>query len=103
MLETVSDKKFLRQVNEKGNLLRERLSTILSGNDSVDSIRGNGLMIGIRFKQDPAEIIKKCADEGLLLIKAGHNTVRFMPPLTVTKGAINKAVTIFKKVINNQL
>ena len=99
VLETVSDKKFLKQVNEKGAFLRKRLSAVLESNDQLESLRGSGLMIGLRFKHDPTDIIRKCADEGLLLIKAGNNTIRFMPPLTVTKGAIIKAVAIFKKVI----
>lgn len=99
VLSNVADKTFLKKVKEKGRYLQERLRIIMAGNASFESIRGKGLLIGIRMKKDPTEIIRACANEGLLLIKAGHHTIRFIPPLTVRKSEINKALSIFRKVI----
>ncbi len=99
VLNMVSRKSFLKQIQINGAYLKEKLVLITVENESVTEVLGIGLMIGVRFKDDPAPIISACRDKGLLVIKAGYNTVRFMPPLTVTKKDIDKAVTIFQNVL----
>ena len=99
VLDTVSQKAFLNKVKSNGSYLKNKLLKIAKKNESVTTVLGTGLMIGVRFKEDPAAIISSCKEKGLLVIKAGNNTVRFMPPLTVTKKEIDSAVAIFEKVI----
>ncbi len=52
---------------------------------------GLGLMRGLRAKDGETlqEVIKKCFEEGVLVLKAGKNTMRLLPPLTITKDEIN--------------
>lgn len=99
VIKEVSKKSFLNKVNSKGKYLIKLLDEATKDNDLVDNVHGIGLMIGVKFKDNPTEIIKKCHDKGLLLIKAGNNVVRFMPALTVEKTEIEKAVKIFKSVL----
>ncbi len=99
VLKTIAKKSFLNQVQKNGAYLKEKLQKITAGNPSVTEVLGIGLMIGVRFKDDPTPIISACKENGLLVIKAGYNTVRFIPPLVVTKSDIDKAVGIFKKVL----
>jgi predicted acetylornithine/succinylornithine family transaminase len=99
VLNIVSKKSFLNNVQSKGNYLKNNLSEIAVDNDSILNVLGVGLMIGVRFKNDPTKIVSSCKKNGLLVIKAGNNTVRFMPPLTVSKNEIDKAVTIFQKAL----
>lgn len=99
VLNTVSRKSFLKNIRSKGKYLKNKLSEIAAENDLIIKVLGVGLMIGARFRNDPAGIVSQCKDNGLLVIKAGNNTVRFMPPLTVSKKEIDKAVTIFKKAL----
>ena len=47
----------------------------------------------------PSDIIKKCEEKGLLLIGAGTNTIRFVPPLIIDKTHIDEAVNIFKEAL----
>jgi predicted acetylornithine/succinylornithine family transaminase len=102
VLDTVSKKSFLSQVKSKGNYLAKKLSQAITGCDLAVSIVGTGLMVGVRFAQDPKDVIAACRKNGLLLVKAGNNTVRFMPPLTVSKQEIDKAVAVFTKAINSK-
>ena len=99
VLDTVSKKTFLSNVKSNGSYLKNKLLKIANKNESVTNVLGIGLMVGVRFKNDPAEIISSCKKGGLLVIKAGNNTVRFMPPLTVTRKEIDSAVAIFNKAL----
>ena len=58
-------------------------------------------MAGGSLADDPRKIIAACADAGLLVCKAGANTVRFLPPLIVEKEHIDKAMEIFAKVLQD--
>jgi acetylornithine/succinyldiaminopimelate/putrescine aminotransferase len=62
-------------------------------------VRGCGLLIGIEMKVEPKDVVAKCKDNGLLVIAAGSNTVRFMPPLIVTKTECDAALAIFEKCL----
>jgi predicted acetylornithine/succinylornithine family transaminase len=99
VLNTVAKKSFLASVRSKGVYLKKKLEKLKAANADILEIRGAGLMVGVEMNNDPAKVIAACRARGLLVIKAGHNTVRFMPPLIVSKSHIDKAVAIFKKVV----
>jgi acetylornithine aminotransferase len=63
----------------------------------IDKSVGLGLMLGLRIKDADilAKIIKESFDNGLLVLKAGRNTLRFLPPLTINKEEIELG---FKKL-----
>ncbi len=64
---------------------------------------GLGLMRGLRAKnaEIQGDIIKSCMKEGLIVLKAGRNTVRFLPSITITKDEIDEGFKRFEKVLNN--
>jgi predicted acetylornithine/succinylornithine family transaminase len=99
VLEAVAKKSFLKQVNAKGTYLKENLEAAVAPLPSVMEIRGMGLMTGVELSSDPAPVISACRKRGLLVVKAEHNTVRFMPPLVVTHAHIDTAVRIFSGVL----
>jgi len=63
---------------------------------------GLGLMRGLRAKsvEIQGDIIKKSMDEGLVVLKAGRNTVRFLPSITITKNEIDEGFKRFEKVLH---
>lgn len=65
----------------------------------IKDVRGMGLMIGVEIEGNISEVIQKCLEDGLLIIGAGKNTIRFVPPLIITKEDVNLAIEIFKKAI----
>ncbi len=64
---------------------------------------GLGLMRGLRAKSAEIQgnIIKNCMDEGLIVLKAGRNTVRFLPSITISKNEIDEGFKRFEKVISS--
>ena len=99
VLETVNKNKFLQNVTEKGDYIR---NTIKAWNfPFVKEVRGKGLMIGIQIESTikPFDIEVKCLEEGLCTTTAGNDVVRFLPPLTISKKEIDEGLEIFKKVL----
>ncbi len=102
VMKIITNKQFLKEVREKGRYLLNKLSALQKKHPAViEDVRGRGLLLGVRTKDDPAAVISECKKNGLLLIKANHNTVRFIPPLTVKKKEIDSAIAVFDKVISN--
>jgi acetylornithine/N-succinyldiaminopimelate aminotransferase len=90
---------FLMSVEKKSELLIEALSSLQAKGLGVQAIRGLGLMQGLELQFPVKPIIQKCAELGLLLVGAGDNVIRFLPPLTVTEAEIHKAVQILESVL----
>ena len=85
------DEKLLAEVREKSNYI----FTELSGAKGVKSVSGLGLMIGIETEKDASEVIAKCRENGVLVIKAKHK-VRLLPALNIPMQELQKAVAVIK-------
>jgi len=86
----------LKEVTNKGEYIKE---TIKSWNiKSIGEIRGKGLMLGISLVGAvPREIAKKCVDDGLLMLTAGTDALRMLPPLLITYEELDKGLKILKE------
>ena len=67
----------------------------------IKEVRGIGLLLGLQLYNDQNKFIKKLEDNKLLVIKAGENVVRILPPLNVKKQEIDLAIKIMRKVCNH--
>ena len=95
VLSRVTTEDFLKEVNAKGEYIREKLKTMAN----VSEVRGMGMMIGIVTEKDNAkEIAKKCVENGLLILTA-KNLLRLLPPLNITYEEIDRGLNILKKVM----
>ena len=92
------DDEMLGEVTKKGEYIRK---TIESWNlPMVGTPRGLGLMIGIPLIGPiPKEIAQACVENGLLILTAGTDALRMLPPLVITYDEINKGLTILKAVL----
>jgi len=87
----------LNKIQKIGTYFMNQLQKIES--PLITEVRGKGLMIGVEVKDKRNEILKKLQEEGILVIPAGEQVVRFLPPYIITKKQIDKVIEIFKKVI----
>ncbi|KEK26066.1 acetylornithine transaminase [Bacillus gaemokensis] len=102
VLQIIKQPSFLQEVKGKGEYLLQKLKQELTDIEWITSIRGRGLMIGISCKCDVQTIIEQLEKEGLLVLQAGPNVVRLLPPLIVTNEELEEAVAMIKKVIRTQ-
>lgn len=83
---------FLKETADKAEYLKSELNKTLEGLEEVIEVRGLGLMIGIECKQIVQAFILEMQEAGLLLLSAGPNVLRLLPPLTVDKSEIDQAI-----------
>jgi acetylornithine aminotransferase len=60
----------------------------------IKEIRGKGLILGAQLDCDPSGIVKECRERGLLVITAGTNVLRFVPPLVIEESVIEEGMKI---------
>ncbi len=89
----------LEHVNNISAYLEEQLDSLVNQYDCMIERRGKGLMQGIEFKQPVKEILNKALSKGLILISAGTNVIRFVPPLIITKENVDEMVGILKECL----
>ncbi|MCM3638131.1 acetylornithine transaminase [Sporosarcina luteola] len=97
VVDHVFDKNFLKDVQEKSEALIQRLKESLPP-EQFD-IRGKGLLIGIDCKGDVSPYIRQAEEAGLLIVQAGSDVIRLLPPLTVTEEEIDQAVDILTSIV----
>ncbi len=89
---------FLDQVQEMGRLLWQELGKLAARHPAlIEERRGAGLMLGLKCRVPNADLVKAAMDEGLLLVAAGDNTVRLVPPLIVEAPHIAEAISILDR------
>ncbi len=93
VMEIVADDAFLAEVNRKGALFRQKLEGLVAAHPDVfEGVRGVGLMLGLRCKVAPTEVVAAAYDEHLLTVPAADNVVRLLPPLNISDEEITEAV-----------
>ena len=99
--ELIDNKLIEKNVVEKGQYSVEKLKKLKEKFDFIEEIRGKGLLLGIKFDEKKVlakDVVLKALENGLLLVGAGNNVVRFFPPFNVTNDEIDKAISILEKV-----
>jgi acetylornithine/N-succinyldiaminopimelate aminotransferase len=93
VLDVVLEDGFLEEVRRKGLLMKQGLAAIADEfPEVIESIRGTGLMLGLRCKAPNAKVMAALRDRKLLSVTAGDNVVRLLPPLTVSEAEIREAL-----------
>lgn len=99
VLELFEKENVLANVVEVGDYLYEELEKIKEASEVVVDHRGMGLMQGLELSIPASDVVNAALKEGLVLISAGANIVRFVPPLIITKEDVDKMIVILKKCI----
>lgn len=89
----------LENVKHTGTYLYDVLEQIKQNNSCVKQHRGLGLMQGLEFDTSVSSIITKALKKGLILISAGTNVIRFLPPLVISKSDIDQMAEILEECL----
>jgi acetylornithine/LysW-gamma-L-lysine aminotransferase len=82
-----------------GGYFKEELEDMRTRHKIVKEVRGLGLMIGVELRFDVLKILLKTMNRGVLILDAGRNVLRFLPPLVIEKGQIDKVISILDAVL----
>ena len=98
----IDNKLIEKNVIEMGKYSAEKLENLKNKFSEITKIRGKGLLLGIKFDENKIlakDIVAKALENGLLLVGAGNNVVRFFPPFNVTKKEIDEGIEILEKIL----
>lgn len=93
VLDVVLADGFLETVQDRGRDLKQSLGAMIDLHpDIFEDVRGEGLLVGLKCAVPVADVVSAARDKGLLLVAAGDNVVRVLPPLIVTREDIAFAI-----------
>lgn len=99
VLDLFEENHIIENVNIVGEYLEKRLDELVDKYDFIETRRGYGLMQGLVFKCPVGSYIQKALDSGLVLINAGANIIRFIPPLIITKEHVDEMIAILESCL----
>lgn len=97
VLKIYKETNLIEQVKDVGAYLTEQLDKIVEKYPSVKERRGINLMQGLELTVPVGEVVKKCIEHGLIVMSAGGNVLRFVPPLVITKQDIDTMIERLEK------
>jgi acetylornithine/N-succinyldiaminopimelate aminotransferase len=103
VLDIVTEPGFLESVRTKALHLKQGLAGLKDQHaDIVEEIRGAGLLMGLKLQSQatPSQVVKAAAQEKLLLVGAGDNTVRILPPLVASDEEISQGLNILSRALS---
>lgn len=96
----LSDKELQASVLAKEQIFRSHFERLRQRfPESINEIRGRGLILGLQMNTDPTPIVTAARERGLLIITCGTNTLRFVPPLVISDEEIAKGMSILEEAM----
>ena len=99
VLDLFEENHILENVNQVGAYLEEKLDALAQKYEFIVERRGLGLMQGLVFDRPVGGVITKALDRGLILINAGANIIRFVPPLVISRENVDEMVEILESCL----
>ena len=100
VLDLFEENHIIDNVREVAPYLEQRLDEMKERHSCITERRGAGLMQGLVFDRPVGEIINRALEEGLILINAGTNVIRFVPPLVISRRHIDEMIDILDDCID---
>lgn len=93
VVEIIAGDAFLAEVSRKGALLRQKLEGLVAAHPAVfEGVRGQGLMLGLKCRAAPADVVKAGYAQNLLTVPAADNVLRLLPALNIPDADLAEAV-----------
>lgn len=91
---------FLEEVRSKSAILMEQLQLAFQDHPKISTVRGLGMMIGIETSASLSKIVEAARQKGLIILTAGENVIRLLPPLTIGREKIQQGIAVLKEVFS---
>ena len=103
VLDLFKENHIIDNVQKTGAYLEEKLNELAEKYNVIETRRGIGMMQGLVFKVPVGSVINKALEKGLILINAGTDIIRFVPPLVITKEDVDQMIGILTESIDEVL
>lgn len=106
----IKDEKLLENAEKQGGYLKKRLVEIIDDHKMMGDVRGKGLMVGVELvkdkenkvpaKKETVDVMMRCFKKGAAIVNCGISTIRWMPPLVITRDLLDSAFDIFEECLS---
>ncbi len=100
VLDIFEKEQIVEHVKEVSVYLEEQLDALVKEYDFLETRRGKGLMQGIVLTKPVGDVVKKALEYGLIVISAGGNVLRMVPPLVITETHVDEMIEKLEKALN---
>jgi len=101
-IDVLVEEKLPERAATLGRYFKGRLEALQARHTLVREVRGLGLMIGMELRFDVLNIILKCMDRGVLILDAGRNVLRFLPPLVIKREHVDRVIDALDMVMEEE-
>jgi acetylornithine/N-succinyldiaminopimelate aminotransferase len=98
-LRVIAEPAFLAEVRAKGEWLARRLAALRTSRRDVVAVRGRGLMWGLELAGAVQAVIERALEQGLLVIAAGPNVIRLLPPLIISERELERGLDLLERCL----
>jgi len=102
VLDVIESESLLENVRARGEQLSQGLYELQQRFPVIKDIRGQGLLVGAGLSIEAGPIVTAARDEGLMILLAGPNVLRFLPPLNVSEAEVNEALALLGSAMERQ-
>lgn len=99
VFEILEKEDLLSHVRDMSEYLLEKLDELVEEFEVIQEHRGLGLMQGLVFNQDVKPIVKELLNEGVIVVTAGENVLRMLPPFIINEENIDEFIEKLKKIL----
>jgi acetylornithine/LysW-gamma-L-lysine aminotransferase len=101
-IDVLIEEKLPERATTLGRYFKEKLEDLQTQHKIIREVRGLGLMIGVELRFDVLNIIIKSMNKGVLILDAGRNVLRFLPPLVIEKEHIDRVISILDTILKEE-
>lgn len=101
-IDVLINERLVDRAAELGAYFKAKLEELQAKHKIVKEVRGLGLMLGMELRYDVRNVIVKTLAKGVLILEAGRNVLRFLPPLAIEKVHIDKVVAVLDEVLEEE-
>jgi acetylornithine/LysW-gamma-L-lysine aminotransferase len=101
-IDVLINERLVDRAAELGGYFKAKLEVLQAKHKIVKEVRGLGLMLGMELRYDVRNIIVKTLAKGVLILEAGRNVLRFLPPLVIEKEHIDRVITVLDEVLGEE-
>jgi len=102
VLRVLLEGKILDQARRMGEYLRKGLDACKERHRSIKEVRGLGLLQGMELNVDAKAVVADCLTRGVLINSPGERILRFVPPLIISQGEIDRLLDVLSQIFNRQ-
>ncbi|MBT5471698.1 MAG: aspartate aminotransferase family protein [Nitrospina sp.] len=98
-LKVITGKGFLKKASETGKYFYKCLKDLENQNSLIKEVRGEGMILALELKKPGGDVVLECMEKGFLINCIQQNTLRFLPPLNISKKDINSLMPVLSNCL----